>query len=66
MVRGTRKVGLFEQMGYGRKRKALPTPPTPEQQAAIRALTETHLRKMAIEGGVPAEEIDAWVAEKAA
>jgi hypothetical protein len=66
MARGTRNVGMLEQMGYGRGRKALPTPPTPEQQAAGRALQVEFLRNMAINGGVPPDEADQWAEERAA
>lgn len=45
---------------------ATPPTPTPEQKAASRALMESQLRKMAIDGGVPDDQIEAWVAEKAA
>lgn len=66
MARGIRKVGMLEQLGYGRKSKAAPPPPTPEQKAAGLALQEEYLRKMALDGGVPPEQVEAWVAEKAA
>lgn len=66
MTRGTRKVGLFEQLGYGRKRKAAPPMPTPEQKAASKAMQVEFLRNMAINGGIPSDEVDQWVAERAA
>lgn len=66
MARGIRKVSRLEQMGYGRKKKAAPVIPTDEQKAASRATTENYLRNMAINGGIPADEVDAWVAERAA
>lgn len=66
MARGIRKVGMLEQLGYRPRSKSLPPAPTPEQKAASRAMQEEFLRKMALNGGIPADEIDAWVAEKAA
>lgn len=66
MAKGYRTVGLWEQLGYGRKRKALPPAPTPEQKAASRAVTESYLRKMALDGGVAPEQVDQWVAGRAA
>lgn len=65
MTRGVRKVGRFEQMGYGRK-KAAPPPPTPEQKAAARTRQEEFLRSMAPAWGVPPEEVDAWIERTAA
>jgi hypothetical protein len=65
MARGTRKLSMLEQMGYGRK-KAAPPPPTPEQKAAARALQEEYLRSMAPVWGVPADEVDAWIERTAA
>ena len=66
MARGTRNVGLLEQLGYRRKSKAPAPRPTAEQVAAGRAVTESYLRKMALDGGVPPDQIDQWVAGRAA